>query len=166
MPMDEPQKEDGAEEKVDGQKKQRGGNKRQSFVPEQGIQKNGYVYRKGRKKWEKCYCVLSYSALYFTTASDSKEYTHVLHIVDQKSSVKREKKGHEKNAHSLLIKAGGKKEQLSLESSVDCDSWHQTLQQVMSLSGIKELISEDEDTEEGKSICVCETEDSNAKYLT
>ena len=119
--------------------------KQPSLIPDQGVETKGYAYRKTNwKKWEKCYCVLSYSALYFTTAVDNKEYTHVLHIVDQKSSVKREKKGHDKNAHSLLIRAGGKKEQLSVESSADCDSWHQALEQVMGLSGVEELASEDE----------------------
>ena len=140
--VEEPKEEAQPEEEAETPKKKAG--KRPSFIPEQGVEMKGYAYRKTWKKWEKCYCVLSFSALYFTTSADNKEYTHVLHIVDQKSSMKREKKGHDKNAHSLLIKTGGKKEQMSLESSEACESWYQALEQVLGLSMVEELASEDE----------------------
>lgn len=142
--VEEHKEETQPEEETESLKKKT--SKRLSVIPEQGVEKKGYAYRKNwKKKWEKCFCVLSYQALYFTTSADNKEYTHVLHIVDQKSSLTREKKGHDKSAHSLLIKTGGKKEQMSLESSEACESWYQALEQVMGLSVVEELASEDEE---------------------
>ena len=120
-----------------------------SEIPDQGIQKKGYVYRKKGAfgAWEKTYCVLTFAAMYFTSGEEVKEYNHMFVLgVDGSPSVKQEKKGHDKQSQSVVVKYGRNKEVISVPSS-DVASWKEMLEGVLGL-GSCELPSEEEEEEE------------------
>lgn len=115
-------------------------------LPDQGVQMKGHMYRKTWRGWEKCWCVLTYNALYFTGMEESGEYSHMLPINQEESggSIK-EKKGHDKQSKGLIIKPNkkSKSETVSIEVS-EFAQWYRQLEQVIGISGVEELLSEDE----------------------
>ena len=115
-------------------------------LPDQGVQMKGHMFRKTWKGWEKCWCVLTYNALYFTGVEESGEYSHMLAINQEESggSIK-EKKGHDKQSKGLIIKPNkkSKSETVSIDSS-EFTQWYRQLEQVIGISGVEELLSEDE----------------------
>lgn len=116
-----------------------------SEIPDQGIQKSGYVHRKKGPfgGWEKAYCVVTFTAMYFTAGEEVKEYHHMC-LLGGAGSVKKEKKGHDKQSESLVIKSGKSKEVLSV-APAEIPAWKQTLEDALGLSGSCEFHSEDED---------------------
>ena len=114
-------------------------------IPEQGIQKKGYVHRKKGTfgGWERVYAVVTYAAIYFTSGEDVREYNHVC-MLSGSGTVKVEKKGHDKQSEGLFVKSGKNKETLSLPSS-EVSSWKQVMEDVLGMSQSLELGSEDED---------------------
>ena len=115
-------------------------------IPDQGIQMKGYVHRKKGTfgGWERTYCVVTFTAMYFTTGEDVREYHHMC-MFDGVGSVKREKKGHDKQSESLFVKSGKNKETLSLAAG-ELQTWFSSLEEVLGVSQVNlELGSEDED---------------------
>ena len=152
-------KEEGGKEEEESLRKRKESKAQQKKVPDHGIQMTGWVHRKiGWNRWEKCWCVLTFNALYFTGGESSGDYNHTLQLGDSNNAVQ-QKKGHNKQSKSLLIKTGKKSEQMSIESVSECDQWQAALEVVMGISGVEELASEDEETgeliEEGVCVCVC-----------
>ncbi len=122
--------------------------KQRSEIPEHGVEMKGFVQRKvGWGKWEKSWCVVTYNAMYFTSTEENRDYSHFVPIMpDSKKSVQ-QKKG--QGSHpGLIVKVGSKKEHISFESSSEASQWLEKLDQVMGLSGVEELASEDEEDEE------------------
>lgn len=116
-----------------------------SEIPDQGIQKSGYVHRKKGAfgGWEKAYCVVTFTAMYFTAGEEVREYHHMC-LLGGTGSVKKEKKGHDKQSESIVIKSGKSKEVLSVAPS-EIPAWKETMENVLGLSASCELLSEDED---------------------
>ena len=119
----------------------------------------GYAHRKvGWNKWEKCWCILTYNALYFTNVEDNKDYSAMFPISSEAKNSVQQKKG-QGSSQGLLIKSGNKKEHISVESSSELADWRAFLEQVMGIGGVEELASEDEEIEEeieeGMSVCLC-----------
>ena len=115
-------------------------------IPDQGIQMKGYVHRKKGTfgGWERTYCVVTFTAMYFTTGEDVREYHHMC-MFDGVGSVKREKKGHDKQSESLFVKSGKNKETLSLAAG-ELQTWFSSLEEVLGVAQVNlELGSEDED---------------------
>ena len=115
-------------------------------IPEQGVQIKGYLHRKKGTfgGWERAYAVVTYTAIYFTTGEDIREYHHVCPLEGQ-GTVKMEKKGHDKQSEGILVRSGKNKETLSLPLG-DMSSWKQVIEEVLGVSQVTlELGSEDED---------------------
>lgn len=120
-------------------------------LPDQGVQMKGYVYRKMWRGWEKCWCVLTYNAIYFTGVEENAEYSHMLSINPEEGggSIK-EKSGRDRQSKGMMIKSSkkSKAETISVESS-EFSQWYRQLEKVIGISGVEELLSEDEEEEEG-----------------
>ena len=123
--------------------------KQRNEIPEHGVEMKGFVQRKsGWGKWEKSWCVVTYNAIYFTNSGENKDYSHFMPIMPEAKNVVQEKRG-QGNHPGLIIKTGAKKEHISFESSNEATQWKEHLEQVMGITGVEELYSEDEEEEEG-----------------
>ena len=116
-------------------------------LPDQGVQMKGYVYRKMWRGWEKCWCVLTFNAMYFTGVEENAEYSHMLSINPEEGggSIK-EKNGRDRQSKGMMIKTSkkSKAETISVESS-EFSQWYRQLEKVIGISGVEELLSEDEE---------------------
>lgn len=82
-------------------------------LPTQEVFK-GYIYRKKAgigNRWEKTFCVVTHSALYFTEVEGNSEYEHMFRVVTGEASFSEKDKGHDKNSkvskwkHSVIDNA-------------------------------------------------------------
>ena len=115
-------------------------------VPDQGILLKGSLHRKKGTfgGWEKAFCYVTYSAMYFTSGEDVREYHLMCPFNTGSGMVNKEKKGHDKQSEGLLVKSGKTKEILSLPNG-ELRQWKEVLENVLGLAGGCELLSEDED---------------------
>lgn len=114
-------------------------------IPDQGVQVKGYIHRKKGTfgGWERVYGVITYAAMYFTSGEDVREFHHVC-MFSGTGTVKHEKKGHDRQSESLVVKSGKSKETLSL-GATDVQSWKRVLEEVLGVSQDLEFVSGDED---------------------
>ena len=69
-------------------------------LPTQEVIK-GYIYRKKPglgSRWEKVYCVVTHTAMYFTDVEASSEYEHMLQIDPAEAVFSEKDKGHDKSS--------------------------------------------------------------------
>ena len=69
-------------------------------LPTQEVIK-GYLYRKKPglgSRWEKTYCVVSHTAMYFTEVEGNSEYEHMFQVVAGEAVFSEKDKGHDKNS--------------------------------------------------------------------
>lgn len=71
-------------------------------LPNLGVEMKGHIHRKKPglgTRWEKTYCVLTYTAVYFTTIEDKGEYNYMLAVeTDGNSTISEKAKGHDKQS--------------------------------------------------------------------
>lgn len=113
-------------------------------IPDQGVEMKGFLHRKTWRGWDKCWCVLTYNAAYFTSSEENAEYSNMLPFSEGTGSLKQQRKGHDKQSQSLVIKVGKKSETVSVDSS-EYMRWKDALEQVLGIGGGLELGSEEEE---------------------
>ncbi len=147
-----PEDSDQAKKRKESRVSSAKGTKKQNEIPELGVAIKGFVQRKtGWSKWEKSWCVVTYNAIYYTGQEGNKDYSHFTPIMPDSRNSVQDKKG-PGNHPGLIIKIAGKKEHISFESGSEVAEWRSRLEEVLGISGVGELLSEDEGDDEGEEL--------------
>jgi hypothetical protein len=125
------------------------GKKKKQEMPEPtSFQATGYFFKKATIGWDKVWLGLTFdNGLYMSQSETSKKIIQMIPIAVETKLEK--KKGSDKYPHGVIINTGKGKDMLATDSKKDFDYWMSYLEQATGSAEIMELLSEDEDADEG-----------------
>lgn len=125
------------------------GKKKKEMPDPSTAQVKGYMYKKGKFGWDKCWVLLSNDNVVYIAPNESSKRIQSLIPITVETKVDR-KKGSDKFPHAVQITSGKTKDTFATDSLPDYSMWIYCLENACGCADIQELLSEDEDADAGE----------------
>ena len=109
-------------------------------------QVKGYMYKKGKFGWDKCWVLLTNDNVVYIAPNETSKKIQSLIAITVETKVER-KKGSDRFPHAVQITSGKTKDTFATDSLQDYSMWIYCLENACGCSDIQELLSEDEDAD-------------------